>query len=185
MGRFLMAIGIAGLVALAAGEAPAVAGKAGAADRLHAGKPRSLQMPATGLTSCDLCAGLTCATVQVRGRCTLNKAVAALRRQQGHRLPARKVAPGTIRHRERAVTKGDYAELAGSAPARVGRAEVKPRRSPQSDGDAASRLLDIYEKGGRSLRVRESKASALGTRQLRPLKLNDGEPDKDADKDSK
>ena len=70
--------------------------------------PRWLPSPATRVTACELCAGLTCATVRVEGSCTVKKAVAALRRQRAPADQADKRVSERPRHRERAVSRGDF-----------------------------------------------------------------------------
>lgn len=140
--------------------------------------PRRLQSPVIRISLCDVCAGLTCTTVRVRGRCTLDNAIDALRRQEARQGPARKHVPERLRHRERAVSKGDFRELAPSSPsAQIGRAKASPRHRPQDGAVTASRLLDLHEMKGHALTVREHRSSKLNTQAFQPLKLSEEAPD--------
>lgn len=134
--------------------------------------PRPLETPDTRITSCRVCSGLACTSVQVRGRCTVDKAVEALRRQRDG------LSPGVPRHRSRAVTGADYQRLVleDEAP-EPGRATAQPKHRPQKQ-DTGSHLLEIYENSDRALSVRESDSLSVKAQSFRPLELS-GDDDAD------
>lgn len=188
MGWFIAAFGLLALLSPMLASPAAETPQKGAAKQVEAVaadpqsfRPRRLETPATRITTCDVCAGLTCTTVRVRGRCTVAKAVAALRRREAVTGDAEKRLPGRLHHRERAVSKSDFRELSGALP-KTGRARAKPKYGPQNpeeDGDAGVRLLDLYEKSGHPLSVRERRPLKLNAQPFRPLDLSEETADSD------
>jgi hypothetical protein len=139
--------------------------------------PRRLETPDTRVTSCDVCAGLTCATVSVQGRCTVDKAMEALRQREGN-LSQQKHRQ---RHRTRSVTEADFKPLAAGELPPLGRAEAGPKHQPQETGNTESRLLDVYESGNLPVSVRESNSLSVQAQSFRPLKLSDDAQDDEGD----
>lgn len=194
MVRYLVAFGIsvvAGL--LLEGSAPgapqdqnddapaAASGTIAGEGATEARQPRRTETAGMGLVSCQVCAGPTCASVQVRGRCTVDRVVDALRAQSATQTPL----SDATRHRARAVSEADFAPMAPGDMAGVNRAAAAPQQAAGKGAGPGAQLLDIYENPDELLSTHESGPLSIEAQFFRPLDLGKDAADEDQAADDK